>query len=104
MPLLLLLQTQLAASQPRVELGTVGVNRAPPLVDVAMNRHTLALFPALDGTDVPFYIGGNFLPGIKGGLGGLARRLWRRDWRGILHIRLTITDLAEERRILTRGR
>jgi hypothetical protein len=42
-----------------------------------MNRHALALFPALDGTDVPFYIACNFLPGIKGDFGGSIGRLWR---------------------------
>jgi hypothetical protein len=72
---LFLLQTQPAALQPRVELGTVGVNRAPLVVDVAMNRHALAFFPALDGADVPFYVAGNFLPGIKRDLGGPVRVL-----------------------------
>jgi hypothetical protein len=72
---LLLFQTPSAALQPRVEFGTVGVNRAPLVVDVAVNRHALAIFPALDGTDVPFYITGNFLPGIKGDFGGLVGRL-----------------------------
>jgi hypothetical protein len=84
--------------QPRVEFGTVGVNRAPLVVDVAVNRHALAIFPALDGTDVPFYITGNFLPGIKRDLGRLVGRFRRGDWRGILHmpLHLAIADGGED--------
>jgi hypothetical protein len=74
---LFFLQTQFAALQPSIELGTERVDRAALVVDMAMNGHALTLFPALDGTDVPFYITGNFLPGIKGDLGGLVGRLWR---------------------------
>jgi hypothetical protein len=46
-------------------------------MDVTVNRHALALFPALDGSDVPFYIAGNFLPGIKRDFGDLIGRFRR---------------------------
>src|SRR5204863_6748967 len=71
MLLFFLLETKSAALQPSVEFRSVGINRAALVVDVAMNGHALALFPALDGTDIPFYISGDFLPGIKGRGGGL---------------------------------
>jgi hypothetical protein len=58
------LQIQFSALKPGVEFGTQRVNRAAFVVEVSMNRHALALFPALNGADVSFYIGGNFLPRI----------------------------------------
>ncbi len=46
--LLFLLQTQSAALHPGIELGTERVDRAHPVMLVAMNGHPLALLPALD--------------------------------------------------------
>ena len=102
---LFLLQTQFAGLQPGIELRTERVDRAALIVNVAMNWHALALFPSLHGTDVPFYITGNFFPGIRADRRGLVGRLWRWDWRGILHIPLflAVADGAEWCWILIAG-
>jgi hypothetical protein len=73
----LFLQTQVAALQPSIELGTECVDRAALVVDVAMNGHTLTLFPALNCAHVPFNVSGNFLPGIEGGFRGPVGRSLR---------------------------
>ncbi len=74
---LFFLQTQFAALQPGIELGTERVDRAAPVVDVAMNGHALTLFPALNCADVPFNVSGNFLPRIEGGFSGAVGQSWR---------------------------
>jgi hypothetical protein len=75
MVFLFLFQTQLAGLQPGIEFRTERVDRAALIVNVAVDRHALALFPALYGTNVPFYVAGNFFPGIKGDCWSVARRL-----------------------------
>jgi hypothetical protein len=68
-----------------------------------MNRHALALFPALHGTDVAFDVAGNFLPGVKEDLRGLARGFLRRDCREILHIQLLVPILDRAGEALNRN-
>ena len=79
--------------QANPSLRTKRVNRAALVVHVAMNRHTLALFPALNGTDVPFDVRSYSLPRVKVNFGGLVGEPWGGDWLGILH-----TPLISRRR------
>ena len=74
---LLLGEARTAATPPGIEFRAEAVHRAEPVVHVTMHRHPLALFPALDGTNIAFCKTGNFFPGIKGDRRGLVGRLWR---------------------------
>jgi hypothetical protein len=48
-----------------VEVGAEGVDGAFLVVQVAVDRHALALFPALDGGYVAMEICGDFLPRVE---------------------------------------
>ena len=54
-----------APARPRVQFRSESVNRAELVVEVAMDRHRLALLPPLDGGDVTLQICGDFLPRIQ---------------------------------------
>ncbi len=60
-----LLQTQSAALHPGIELRTERVDRAYPVMLVAVNGHSLPLLPALDRGHVALEVGRDFLPRIQ---------------------------------------
>ena len=49
-------------SEPFVELGTNGVDRAQFEVQLTMNRQVFGPLPALHGANVPMQVGRNLLP------------------------------------------
>jgi hypothetical protein len=60
-----LIEARAAIFPPRVDFGTVGVNGAELVVEVAVNGQAFLLLPALDGANVAAEIGGNLLPGLE---------------------------------------
>ena len=60
-----LLQPQPPGFQPVVQLRSERVHRSPYIVDVAVNGHVLAAFPALNGADVPFQVRSDVFPGVQ---------------------------------------
>src|SRR5580692_11485338 len=50
---------------PCLQLRLVGVHAGELVVRLAMNRQALVLLPALDGANVLWQKGGNFLPGVE---------------------------------------
>jgi hypothetical protein len=53
------------ALPPAVNLVFIGVDRIAALVEVAMDREPLALFPTAHGRDVALQIPGDLLPGVE---------------------------------------
>jgi hypothetical protein len=69
--LLQLFQPLFAALLPRVQLGNKRINTAGLVMEVAVNGHTLALFPTLNCGHVAMEMIGNFPPGVQSSLGRL---------------------------------
>src|SRR6266403_2004095 len=57
--------SKIPAERPGIQLRARSVNRAHPVMHVAVNGHPLPLFPALDRRHVPVQVRGDFLPRIQ---------------------------------------
>jgi hypothetical protein len=51
-----------ATVTPDIELGPKGIHRPEFVVQVAMDRHRLALLPSLNRADIPLEVAGDVLP------------------------------------------
>jgi hypothetical protein len=58
-------RSKITAADPCVQLRARSVDRAQSVVDVPMNGHGLAFFPALNGGHVAVEVGRNLLPRIQ---------------------------------------